>query len=73
MQNYDSKAGTVSDHLEQRVSLGPTEATLSLDIKGNLVNRDSKPEIRYEISFNKTADDPDWNCKVRGKGRINKL
>lgn len=71
--DFDSKTGTVSDHLEQRVSLGPTEATLALDIKGKLVNRDSNPEIRYDVAFDKTADDPAWNCKVTGKGWARKL
>lgn len=70
---FDSQTGAVNDHLEQRVSLGPTEATLTLDIKGNLVNQDSNPEIRYEVSFVKTADDPAWNCKVAGKGQARKL
>ncbi len=71
--NFDSQTGTVNDHLEQRVSLGPTEATLALDIKGKLVNRDSNPEIRYDVSFDKPAADPAWNCKVTGKGWARKL
>lgn len=70
---FDPQTGTVNDHLERRVSLGPTEATLALDIKGKLVNRDTDPEIRYDVSFDKTADDPAWNCKVTGKGWARKL
>jgi hypothetical protein len=70
---FNPQTGAINDHLEQRVNLGPTEATLALDIKGNLVDQDSNPEIRYDVSFNKTADDPAWNCKVKGKGRAKKL
>jgi hypothetical protein len=70
---FNPQTGAINDHLEQRVSLGPTEATLTLDIKGNLVNQDRNPEIRYDVSFDKTADDPAWNCKVTGKGQAKKL
>ena len=70
---FDSQTGTVNDHLEQRVSLGPTEATLTLDIEGSLVSQGDNTEIHYEVSFDKIADDPAWNCKVTGKGRIIKL
>ena len=70
---FDSQTGTVNDHLEQRISLGPTEATLTLAIKGNLVNQGKNPEIHYQVSFDKTADDPAWNCKVTGKGWAKKL
>lgn len=70
---YDSQNGTFKDQLKQRVNLGSTKANLTLDIKGKLVNQSSKPEIRFDITFNKTADDPDWNCKVKGKGLAKKL
>jgi hypothetical protein len=70
---FDPQTGTVNDHLEQRVSLGPTEATLTLDIEGSLVSQGDNIEIHYEVSFDKIADDPAWNCKVTGKGRMIKL
>jgi len=70
---FNSQTGTVKDHLEQRVSLGPAEATLILDITGNLVHQGTNSEISYKVSFNKTADDPAWNCKVTGKGWAKKL
>lgn len=70
---FDPQTGTVNDHLEQRVSLGPTEANLTLDIKGNIVSQDNNTEFLFEVSFDKTADDPAWNCKVTGKGRAIKL
>ncbi len=70
---YNSQAGTFDDQLEQSVSLGTVQATLALDIKGKLVKQGSKTEIRFEVAFSKTADDPDWNCKVMGKGSAKKL
>ena len=70
--SYDPKKGKLQDRLEKRVSLGPTQATLVLDIDGN-VKRSQIPEVRYEIVFDKIADDPAWNCKVTGKGSARKL
>ncbi len=71
--NFDPQTGIVDDHLEQRVSLGPTEANLTLDIKGKLVSRGDNTELLLEVSFDKTADDSAWNCKVTGKGSAVKL
>jgi hypothetical protein len=70
---FDPDTGTVSDQLQKSVSLGPTEAILSLDLQGNIVERGSDTEIHFEISFDKTADDADWNCRVTGEGRAVKL
>ena len=70
---YNSQAGTFNDQLEQSVSLGAVQATLGLDIKGKLVKQGSNSDIRFEVSFTKTAVDPEWNCKVTGKGSAKKL
>ena len=70
---YDSQNGTFKDQIKQRVNLGSTEANLILDVNGKLTNQSDKPEIQFNISFNKVADDPAWNCKVQGKGLAKKL
>jgi len=70
---YNAQNGTFKDQLKQNVNLGPTKADLTLDINGKLINQNSKPEIQFDISFNKIADNPDWNCKVQGKGLATKL
>jgi len=70
---FDPRTGIVTDHLQQLVSLGATEATLALDIKGNVVSEGTNTEIHFEVSFDKTADDSAWNCKVTGEGQATKL
>ena len=70
---YNSQAGTFDDQLEQRVSLGSVHATLALDIKGKLASQGGNSDIQFEVLFVKTADDPEWNCNVKGKGRARKL
>jgi hypothetical protein len=70
---YDAQTATFDDQLQQSVNLGPVKAILALDIKGKLVKQSANPVIEFDISFSKTADDPDWNCKVTGQGRAKKL
>ena len=70
---YNAQNGTFKDQLKQRVNLGTTKANLTLDVNGKLTNQSSKPEINFDVSFNKVADNPDWNCKVQGKGLATKL
>jgi len=70
---FDSQTGSFNDQLKQSVNLGSTQANLTLNINGKLANQSSNPEIRFDVSFDKTADDPDWNCKVTGKGVAKKL
>lgn len=70
---FNPQSGTFNEQLKQRVNLGPVEADLMLTIKGEIINLGDDAEIRYEVIFDKIADDPDWNCKVTGKGRARKL
>jgi hypothetical protein len=45
-----------------------------LTVEGKVEKQGKKPEIVYQITFDKeVAEDPDWNCKVTGKGRARKL
>ena len=70
---YNPQSGTFDDQLEQSVSLGSIQATLAMAIKGKLVKQSGNSDIQFEVSFVKTADDPEWNCKVTGKGLAKKL
>lgn len=70
---FDPQTGTFSDQLQQRVSLGATQADLSLKIKGKVMSNGGNTDVNYQVSFDKRADDPDWNCKVEGKGHARKL
>jgi hypothetical protein len=71
--DFDRQRNEIRTHMTKRVNLGPTQAKLTLDLKGRVNEKGKKPEIQFETSFDKTADDPAWNCKVRGKGWARKL
>lgn len=70
---YNVQNGTFKDQLKHNIDPGPTKANLTLNINGKLINQYSEPEVQFDISFNKFADNPDWNCKVQGKGSATKL
>jgi hypothetical protein len=71
--DFDSQRNEIKTHAKKRIDLGPTQATLTLDLKGRFAKKGDKPEIRFELAFDKNADDPSWNCKVAGKGWAKKL
>jgi hypothetical protein len=71
--DFDAASGRFKRRVEKRVNLGPTQANLILDLKGRITKQGDKPEIQFEVLFDKVGDDPAWNCKVEGKGRANKV
>lgn len=70
---FDPQQGGFADRISRRVDLGPTQATLTLDVNGHVIRKDEQPEIEFKVQFDKTADDPAWNCKVAGKGLARKI
>ena len=71
---YDSDSGEFNDRLQQSVNLGPVQGELSLQIEGRITGQGENPEVVYNFNFDKTvAEDPDWNCRVTGKGTARKL
>jgi hypothetical protein len=71
---YDPESGEFNDRLQQTVNLGSVQADLSLQVEGRVKGKDKNPEVVYEITFDKkVAEDPDWNCRVTGKGTARKL
>lgn len=70
---YDASRDPYETHIERRVSLGPTQATLSLDLQIRVRHRDGKPAIDFTVHFKKVADDPRWNCEVRGEGQATRI
>jgi hypothetical protein len=71
--DFDAASGRFKRRVEKRVNLGSTQANLVLDLKGRISKQGDKPEIQFEVLFDKVGDDPAWNCKVEGKGRANKI
>lgn len=71
--DFDPQRNEIKTHVKKQVDLGPTQAILTLDLKGRVATEGDKPEIRFEVLFDKSADDPSWNCKVVGKGWAKKL
>jgi hypothetical protein len=70
----DRRTGQFAQHVERRVDLGPTQANLTLDVKGEVSSRQKGgQEIRFDVTFDKVADDPAWNCRVTGKGRASRI
>lgn len=66
--DYDGSRNEIIQEFEQRVDLGPTAATLKLTLRARIQTQAGRPQINYTVVFDKIADDPDWNCRVSGRG-----
>lgn len=71
--SLDRRTGRFAHHVERRADLGSTQATFALDLNGRIDPRSSGPELRFDLVFDKLADDPAWNCRVTGKGRASRI
>jgi len=66
--DYDGSRDEIIKEFEQRVDLGSTAATLKLTLRARIHTQAGRPVLNYTVVFDKIADDPDWNCRVVGRG-----
>lgn len=71
--DYDGSGDEIIRDFEQRVDLGPTAATLKFTLRARVQTQSGRPQFSYTVVFDKIADDPDWNCRVVGRGWARKL
>jgi len=66
--DYDGSGDEIIQEFEQRVDLISTAATLKLTLRARVQTQAGRPQFNYTVVFAKIADDPDWNCRVVGRG-----